>query len=340
MPFGVDPAHLVVVWAVIIAVGVALYVVLDGFDLGIGILFPTAASREEQDVMMNSVAPVWDGNETWLVLGGAGLFGAFPVAYAVLLPALYLPILAMLIALIFRGVAFEFRFKASDRSRPLWNAAFFGGSTLAAFSQGVVLGAFIEGIPTDGSRYAGGTFDWLSPFALFTGLGLVAGYALLGCGWLIWRTTGRLQDRSFRMMLPLAAIVGIAIAGVSLWTPLTNDRIADLWFSWPNILLLSPVPLLVAVVAVMLFLAVKERRELTPFLLCLGLFGLSYAGLGISLWPLAVPPDITLWDAASPWQSQLFLLGGAVILIPVILGYTAYTYWVFRGKVRPGDAYH
>lgn len=325
------------IWAGIIAFGVIMYVVMDGFDLGVGILFPFAADEDERDTMMNTVAPIWDGNETWLVLGGAGLFGAFPLAYAVVLPALYLPLLVMLVALIFRGVAFEFRFKTT-RGKRLWGLSFQVGSTLAAFAQGVVLGAYVRGIAVEEQAFSGGAFDWLSAFSLFTGAALVCGYAALGAGWLILKTEGALQERAYGWMRGLTGLVVAAIAAASLWTPLMDEGIAARWFTWPNIAWLSPVPILVAVLAVLLMRAVAKRQERRPFLLTLGLFLLSYAGLAISLWPTAIPPGVTIWEAAAPPESQGFLLVGFAILIPIILTYTGYTYWVFRGKVRGG--YH
>ena len=327
-----------VAWAGIIAFGVIMYVVLDGFDLGIGILFPFARSDHERDVMMNSVAPVWDGNETWLVLGGAALFGAFPVAYAVLLPAFYLPILVMLIALIFRGVAFEFRFK-SQRNRRWWDFSFAAGSLLAALMQGVILGAFIHGVPVAERQYAGTPLDWLTPFAAFTGVSVVVGYAMLGAGWLVMKTDAALQEWVRALMRPLSYVLLLAIAIVSLWTPLLDDTIAVRWFRWPNIFYLAPVPLLVAAVAVRLRHAVQREEERMPFLMTLLLFLLSYGGLAISLWPHIIPPDVTIWQAAAPRSSQIFLLAGTAVLIPIILGYTGYSYWVFRGKVGD-EGYH
>ncbi len=327
------------VFAAIIAFGVIMYVVMDGFDLGVGILYPFFKDRSDRDVMMNTIAPVWDGNETWLVLGGVALFGAFPMAYAVILPALYLPLMLMLVALIFRGVAFEFRFKA-ERTRPLWDFAFAAGSTVATFCQGLALGAFVQGIKVSGRGFAGGTFDWLTPFALFTGAALVAGYAMLGCAWLILKTEGTLRDRLFAMMRPIGLVVLFFIAGVSLWTPFHDPQIMTRWFSWPNIGYLSPVPMLVALLGLGLVRAVRRRDESRPFLYTLGLFVLSYAGLAISLWPDIVPPDVSIWDAAGAPESQRFLIVGVVILIPIILGYTGYNYWVFRGKVRPDAGYH
>ena len=319
------------IWAGIIAVGVIMYVIMDGFDLGIGILFPLAPDDRSRDVMMNTVAPIWDGNETWLILGGASLFAAFPIAYAVLLPAFYLPLIIMLLALVFRGVAFEFRFK-SRANRHWWDRAFSYGSMTATFAQGVVLGSFIQGIDVVDRAYAGSALSWLTPFSLFCGVALLAGYAMLGAGWLIGKTVGPLQEWAYARMRQAALCTLAAVVAVSLWTPLLHTEIAARWFAWPNILYLSPVPLLVALVGWRLYRALERREHWSPFLLTLTLFLLSYAGLAISLFPYVIPPDITIWDAASPRSSQLFLLVGTVILLPIILSYTAYNYWVFRGK--------
>jgi cytochrome d ubiquinol oxidase subunit II len=327
------------VWAILIAFAVLAYVMLDGFDLGIGILFPASAGPEQRDVMINSVAPVWDGNETWLVLGGGGLLAAFPLAYAVVLPALYAPLIAMLLALVLRGVAFEFRFRTT-RGKLAWDFAFWGGSVLAALMQGIALGAFIQGFVVEDRAYAGGWWDWLTPFSILTGIAVVVGYALLGATWLIMKTEGALQDWCFRMTLPLgAAVVGLIVI-VSIWTPLLDPAIAARWFGWPNIVLVAPVPLLVAGASLALYRAIQARREVLPFLLSQGLFVLSYVGLGISLYPYIVPRSITIWQAAAPPESLVFLLVGALILIPIILAYTGYAYWIFRGKVDPAGGYH
>ncbi len=326
-------------WAGIIVLGVIMYVLLDGFDLGVGILFPFAPADEDRDLMMTSVAPIWDGNETWLVLGGAALFGAFPLAYSVILAGSYLPLLIMLIALILRGVAFEFRFKAQT-SRHLWDKAFHYGSLLATVAQGLVLGHFIQGFEVEGRSYAGGMLDWLSPFALMTGVALVAGYALLGCTWLIWKTERGLQDWAYRLAKPLLLAVLVFVGVVSIWTPLRDPAIAARWFSWPNLLYLSPVPIVTALATFGLWRAIERRYERLPFLLAMSLFLLSFLGLGISLWPHVVPPDITIWQAAAPPETQGFLIIGVGALLPFILGYTAFSYYVFRGKVRPGEGYH
>jgi cytochrome d ubiquinol oxidase subunit II len=333
---GID---LPLVWAAIIVVGVVMYVLLDGFDLGVGILFPFLPTDQDRDLAMNSVAPIWDGNETWLVLGGAGLLAAFPLAYAVILPGTYLPLIVMLLGLIFRGVAFEFRFKAQT-SRRWWDRAFCYGSLAATIAQGLVLGAFIQGFAVENRQFAGGMFDWLSPFTLLTGAALVSGYALLGATWLIMKTEGPLQDRCYALARGLLLVVLAFIASVSLWTPLLHPAIADRWFTWPNLLYLSPVPVITALVALAQWLALAREREVLPFVLSLALFLLSFLGLGISLWPNVIPPDISIWEAAAPPETQLFILIGTAILLPIILAYTGFTYFIFRGKVRPGEGYH
>ena len=334
---GID---LSLIWAVIIAFGVMMYVVMDGFDLGIGILFPVVKSEGERDVMMNTVAPVWDGNETWLVLGGAALFGAFPLAYAVVLSALYLPLIFMLLGLIFRGVAFEFRFKAKAAKRHIWDKAFIGGSLTATLFQGVALGAYIDGFEVVDRVYAGGALDWLTPFSLFCGLALIAAYALLGCTWLIMKTEGRLQQQMHDLARPLVFVL-LGVTGiVSLWTPLAHADIAERWFSLPNIFWFMPVPLLVLLSTWALLRAVARNANYAPFLLTLTLIFLGYSGLGISLWPNIIPPSISIWDAAAPPQSQGFILVGALFIIPFILMYTAWSYYVFRGKVTEEDGYH
>jgi cytochrome d ubiquinol oxidase subunit II len=334
---GID---LSLIWAVIIAFGVMMYVVMDGFDLGIGILFPFVKSEGERDVMMNTVAPVWDGNETWLVLGAAALFGSFPLAYAVVLSALYLPLIFMLLGLIFRGVAFEFRFKAKAAKRHIWDKAFIGGSLTATFFQGVALGAYIDGFEVVDRVYVGGSLDWLTPFSLFCGLALIAAYALLGCTWLIMKTAGRLQQQMHDMARPLVFVL-LGVTGiVSLWTPLAHAEIAERWFSLPNIFWFMPVPLLVLLCTWALLRAVARNANYAPFLLTLTLIFLGYSGLGISLWPNIIPPSISIWEAAAPPQSQGFILVGALFIIPFILMYTAWSYYVFRGKVTEEDGYH
>ncbi|MFT0866696.1 cytochrome d ubiquinol oxidase subunit II [Pseudomonas sp. CAM1A] len=334
---GID---LPLIWAVIIIFGVMMYVVMDGFDLGIGMLFPFVQDERDRDVMMNTVAPVWDGNETWLVLGGAALFGAFPLAYSVVLEALYLPLILMLVGLIFRGVAFEFRFKARAHRRHIWDKAFIWGSLVATFFQGVALGAFIEGFKVVDRKFVGGTLDWLTPFTVFSGLGLIVAYTLLGCTWLIMKTEGPLQQKMHDMARPLALVLLVVIGIVSLWTPIAYPQIAERWFSMPNLVWFMPVPILVLVTFYGLLRAVARNAHYTPFLLTLVLIFLGYSGLGISLWPNIIPPSISIWDAAAPPQSQGFMLVGTLFILPFILGYTYWSYYVFRGKVTHEDGYH
>lgn len=326
------------IWFGIIGFGVFMYVLLDGFVLGIGMLSRLAATEEERDIMMNSVAPIWDGNETWLVLGGAGLLAAFPPVYSAMLTALYLPLTLMLIALIFRGVAFEFRFKARDKRG--WNLAFQAGSVVVTFCQGVSLGALVHGINVVNNQYAGGSFEWLSPFALMTGLALVAGYALLGATWLVIKAEGPLQTRAYGWSRTLLAAVVVFMALVSLWVPFLDDAYAQRWFGWPNIIWLLPVPVITLGLCAGLYRSLGRRATFKPFLYSLGLFAVGYAGLAISIWPHILPPHLTIWNAASPPATQGFLLVGLVALLPFILFYTAYSYWVFRGKVTASTGYH
>jgi len=337
------PEHwLPIVWACITAFTILAYITLDGFDLGIGLLFAVEPEKADRDVMMNTVAPVWDGNETWLILGGAALYGVFPLAYATILPALYPTVIAMLLGLIFRGVAFEFRFKAETRTGLLlWDLAFFGGSVLAAFTQGLTLGGLIQGIKVSNDAYAGGWWDWLTPFSIFCGIAVMIGYALLGACYLVWRTDGPLQVRVRRQARILGIVTLASIVIVSLWTPLLHVQYLRHWYVWPRILFVAPVPVLVGVLAVVFWRSLgKEHHHLTPLLCALGWFFLSFTGLGISVWPYIVPPGITIWDASSPPSSQFFLLVGAAVLIPTILAYTAYSYWVFRGKIGVETHYH
>jgi cytochrome d ubiquinol oxidase subunit II len=327
------------IWAGVVALAVLVYVVLDGFDLGIGILFPFVKSESGRDRMMNSVAPVWDGNQTWLVLGGGGLFAAFPLAYAVIMPALYAPIVVMLLALIFRGVAFEYRFK-TRRAKFLWDASFAGGSIIATFAQGVALGALVQGIPVAGRAYAGGWWDWLTAFSVLTGIALVVGYALLGATWLVYKTEGELQGAARRFAW-IAGTGTLALIGiVSLWTPFLNENYMARWFRWPQIFYVIPVPLLVGACAIALLRGLSTKRQLVPFLASLGLFILSFVGLLISFYPYIVPSSVTIWNGAAPDESLSFLLVGAAVLLPLIMLYTIHAYWVFRGKVRVTGGYH
>lgn len=327
------------VCAGVVALGVALYVVLDGFDLGIGLLFPFFPQEADRDRMMNSVAPFWDGNETWLVLGGNGLFVAFPLAYAIIMPALYVPLIAMLLALVFRGVAFEFRWVAKPHHRK-WDIAFAAGSSIAAFTQGLMLGGILRGIHVENGQFAGGAFDWLTPFSVMCGLGLLVGYALLGACWLVLKTTGNLELRARKYAQPLLAGLVAFILVVSIWTPLEYARVAQRWFSWPNLLYLAPVPLITAVLVILCWRGIRGRRPAVAFNSAVSLFVVAFIGLTISLYPYLVPTSVTLWEAAAAPKSQIFLLVGTAVLIPFIAGYTAFVYYTFRGKLREGEGYH
>lgn len=341
-----NPEHLTgvhywlpVISAGVIGLAVAMYVVLDGFDLGVGILFPYFPGEAERDQTMNSVAPFWDGNETWLVLGGTGLLVAFPFAYAVVMPALYVPLTAMLLALVFRGVAFEFRWVAKPHHRK-WDIAFAAGSTLAAFCQGLMLGGLLGGIQIEGDRFGGGPLDWLSPFSLMCGFGLVVGYAFLGACWLVMKTSGGVEQTARRCARPLCVAFLAFILLVSVWTPLELPRIATRWFSMPNMLYLAPVPILTVVLAVTCWRGISGRHPSVAFYSAVGLFVMSYIGLIISTVPYLVPPVLTVWQAAAAPKSQGFILAGMSVMVPVILGYTVFVYHTFRGKIRPGEGYH
>jgi cytochrome d ubiquinol oxidase subunit II len=328
-----------VIGAGIIGLAVAMYVVLDGFDLGVGILFPYFPTEADRDQTMNSVAPFWDGNETWLVLGGTGLLVAFPFAYAMIMPALYVPLIAMLLALVFRGVAFEFRWVAKPHHHK-WDVAFAAGSTVAAFCQGLMLGGLLTGIRVEGDRFAGGTFDWLSPFSLMCGVGLVVGYAFLGSCWLVMKTAGGVERIARRVARPLCVAFLAFILLVSVWTPLQFERIAARWFAMPNLIYLSPVPILTVVLAVSCWRGLGGRHPTVAFYSAVGLFVMAYIGLIISTVPYLVPPTVTVWQAAAAPKSLSFSLFGLSIMVPIIFGYTAFVYHTFRGKIRPGEGYH
>ena len=332
------PVILPLVWAAILALAVFLYVLLGGYDLGLGVLFPLAPSDKDRDAMMGSVAPFWDGNETWLVLGGGGLLAAFPLAYSIMLPALYIPVILMLIGLILRGVAFEFRFK-SARYRWTWDMAFTLGSTLAALMQGASMGAFIQGFAVTDNKFSGGAFDWFTPFSVMTAIALLSGYVLLSAGWLIMKGDQALREWAYSIAFSALVAVATFIAIFSLWTPFLHPEIAARWFTPGNMVMLSPVPLITAASVVALWRSLKARQRYTPFLLGVALFILCYTGLAVSLFPFVVPPNITIWQAAAAPESQLFMLYGAIPLLPIILGYTAYSYYVLW-EAPEHDAYH
>ena len=327
------------IWTLILGMGVFLYVLLDGFDLGVGILYGLAPDTASRNTIIGSIAPIWDGNETWLVLGGLGLFAAFPAAFTIIIPAVYFPIGVMLLALIFRGVAFEFRYRDAEH-KSFWDHGFCYGSAVATFAQGMVLGAFIQGFQVTGRQFAGSSFDFITPFSLLTGVALVFGYGLLGAGWLILKTEGDVQAAARRHGRICLVGVVVAVGLVSIWTPFLSPEVFARWFSWPNIALLAPVPIATAIVALLTWRALNADAEVLPFAGAVGMFALSYVGIVISLYPMIVPYHLTLWDAASSARTQAFLLVGTLFLLPVIVMYTAWSYWVFRGKVRADIGYH
>ncbi len=329
---------LTLVWAVIIFAAVFVYVVLDGFDLGIGILFRSFPVGHDRDTAMNSIAPVWDGNETWLVLGGGGLLAAFPLAYGLIFSALYAPIIALLLALVFRGVAFEFRWR-DPAHRGFWDLAFTSGSLLASVSQGVVLGALLQGVAIDGRAYAGGWWDWLTPFSLITGVSVAIAYALLGATWLVMKAEGTLQQKARSMAWWLGGATLVAIVVVSIATLFLSANYFQNWLQWPNLLWVAPVPLLVALASIAFVRSMRAGGELAPFLLTLSVFLLCFVGLAISVYPYVIPGAVTIWDAATDRSSQVFMLWGTALVLPMIVIYTGWSYWVFRGKVQ-ADGYH
>lgn len=329
-----------VVWFVIIVFGTLMYIVMDGFDLGIGILMPVTRDIRERDTMVNTVAPVWDGNETWLVLGGAALYGAFPLAYSIIVDALSVPLTLMLVGLIFRGVAFEFRFKAFTQHRQFWDRAFIVGSMGATFCQGVVVGSVVQGFDVQNQTFVGHALDWLAPFPLFCGLGLMATYALLGATWLIMKTDGQTQQHGFALAPKLLVLLLVFVVVVSLWTLQSHPRIEARWFNAENAYALLLVPLCTLIAAYFALRGLKRQQEKMPFIASLVIVLLGFVGLGISLWPNIIPPSVSIWDAASPEISQGFMLVGALFILPVILIYTFWSYYVFRGKVKEGEAYH
>jgi cytochrome bd ubiquinol oxidase subunit II len=340
-------ADLPLIWAALIAVAVLMYVLLDGFDLGVGILFPFARSPEDRDLMMASIAPVWDGNETWLVLGGGGLFAAFPLAYSILMPALYLPVTIMLIALVLRGVAFEFRANGRRSGKRFWTAMFALGSYAAAFAQGLILGGFVQGVAVRGERFAGGPFDWATPYTLLVALGLVAGYALLGASWLMVKTEDELHGDARRWTRSNLGFVAIFLVAVSVATAYGHPLVADRW-GWTGktldgsrFLPLSPIPLIGLLGVLLVFVSTRaDAHQRLPFLGAVMIFLSGLLGLTADFTPYLVPYAVTFREAAAPPNALALMLVGALIAVPLILAYQAWVYWIFRGKVSPGAAYH
>jgi len=326
-----EPSGLALFWACVLACAVLLYVLLDGFDLGVGVLFGTTKEETLRVGMMNTIAPFWDGNETWLVVIGAGLFAAFPDVYAVFLGAFYLPVLLLLIGLIFRGVAFEFRFR-SVRMRWIWDLGFFLGSTVVAFVQGAAVGAMIRGIPVVNGQYAGSPFGWLHPFAILTGIGLVLGYALLGASWLVLKSEGELRDWAYRRIGWLAAgvmvVLALAFAVTFDYSILArSDLQGRRWgLVFPAIGVLALAGLAVGVH--------QRRHDGVPLAMTTLFFVAAFLSLGVMFWPYLIPYSITVASAAAPEASLQFLFYGGIVVLPVIAAYTVGVYWVFRGKVR------
>lgn len=345
------------IWMGIIAVAVLLYVVLDGFDLGVGILFPFARNTQDRDVMMNTIAPVWDGNETWLVLGGGALLAAFPVAYSVLMPALYLPVLLMLLALIARGVAFEFRFRARARGRAFWTAMFSAGSALTAFAQGLILGGFIQGVEVQDERFAGGPFDWLTPYTLLVAVGVTVGYALLGACWIVLKSEDELHGDARRWARWAGIATAALLAIVSVATLYVHPQVSERWgvtrtvgaliiepwdvkFEAGRLLPLLPIPLLGLVGFAVLFDGLRKRAHRQPFVGAILLFLSGFLGLAVSFTPFVVPYELTFRQSAAAENALGLLLAVVAVLLPLILGYTAWVYFIFRGKVRHDAGYH
>jgi cytochrome d ubiquinol oxidase subunit II len=322
-------------FAVGAAITIGLYVALDGLDLGVGILFPFAPRTSDRDLMMTTLEPFWDGNETWLVLGGMVLLAGFPLAFAILLPAFYVPLCLMLFGLVIRGIAFEFR-SQGGRFQIAWSTTFAIGSFIAAFCQGAILGAFVgQTIKVSDGAFAGGPFDWLGLFPIATGLGVIAGYGLLGACWLIWKTGGATQQFGRELLLPTLLCVGAAILAISVWTPIARPQLAERWFAWPDSLLLMPLPMIAATAWIAIWLVRWSEREWAPLALSLLLFTAALGGLGVSVWPEAIPGVMTIWQASSMHRTQVIVAGALVVIVPIILAYIGFGYWLFRGKTRP-----
>ena len=334
------------IWAGLIATGVLLYVLLDGFDLGVGVLFPFSRNKEDRDVMMNTIAPVWDGNETWLVLGGGGLMAAFPLAYAILMPALFAPVFLMLLALILRGVAFEFRLRARARGKRFWTAAFAGGSIVAAAAQGLILGGFIQGIVVREGAFAGDQARGRKPYTLLVAAGLVCGYALLGATWLMWKTADELHGDARRWAVISGVLTALFLVGVSLATLVVHPVVAERWgwtgagLDMARFLPLSWIPLIGLIGLGLVGWGVRRASHGWPFIGAVLVFLSGYAGLAAGFFPYVAPYSVDFRHAAAPDNALGLMLVGTVVILPLILAYTGWVYWVFRGKVTPEAGYH
>ena len=327
-----DPSHLVVFYWLITVLAIGLYVTLDGYDLGVGILFPFAPRDADRDVMMAAIGPTWDGNETWLVLGGMTLLVGMPMAFSILLPAFYVPLTLMLFGLVLRGVAVEFRAQGGPL-QIVWSVAFSGGSMLAAFCQGTILGRYIEGgVTVVDQHFAGGPLDWLGLFPVLTGFGVIAAYALLGSCWLIWKTEGATQ--TFAREVAALALLGSAamLVMVSGWTAWRLPAVSERWFTWPNTLLLAPLPLAAGAMSLAIWRTRWSHREGLPFALAVGLLLVSLIGLLVSIWPAAIPGALSLWDEPPVTHQQGIIAVTIMAILPIVLAYVIYSHWVFRGK--------
>ena len=329
---------LIIIWSCLLALAIILYVVLDGFGLGIALLFPTTRDEEERNILMDCIAPVWDANQTWLVFGGGALFVSFPMIYGILFSGLYIPLLTFVFGLIFRGVTFEFRANAT-RKGP-WNMAFFLGSLVAVVAQGLTLGGILSGTEVAGGHFAGGPFDWVNPFSVTVSMALIAGYILLGSTYLIIKTTEAVQERAYAQAFRAAWIVLIFQILVTIWTPLHYHPALTNWLSPPRIYFIWAFPVMGLAAFYGLIHSLKARREILPFFSSVIFFFAGYLGLIASIYPYAVPPSITFQEAAAQQETLRFTLWGVMIVLPLVLAYTVYSYSVFRGKVRKEQYYH
>jgi cytochrome d ubiquinol oxidase subunit II len=328
---------LIIIWSCLLALAILLSVVLDGFSLGVALLFPSAKEEKERDLLMDSIAPIWDANQTWLVFGGGALFVAFPMAYGILFSALYIPLLTFIFGLIFRGVAFEFRTN-SDNKRA-WNYAFFLGSLVAVLAQGLTLGGILSGVRVVSGRFGGGSFDWLNLFSFAVGIALIAGYILLGSTYLIIKTTGVVQERAYRQAFWSAlAVLGFQIL-ITVWTPLHYPPALRNWLYPPRIYFIWIFPLIGLLAFYWLIKSLRDRREILPFYCSVVFYLAGYLGLIASLYPYAIPPNVTFREAAAQPETLQFALWGAMIVLPLVLAYMIYSYAIFRGKVSGKEYY-
>ena len=323
---------LALAWCGIIAFGIIMYVLLGGFDLGIGIMSIFFRKEEERDLLISTILPVWDGNQTWLVFGGAALYGAFPLAFSEILPIMYIPILLMVISLLFRGIAFEFRLKAI-KTKPLWDYCFFIGSIFAVIAQGLILGTFVQGFTIQPTSELSNFHEWLNPFGIGCALGLISGYSLLGANYLIIKTTGNLQEKCFSISSKMQYIILLGFIMVSVWSPFLDPAIMERWLNLKNMPFLAILPFITLILFFLHRYAIKNKLEHAPFWCVIGMFLMCYIGFIISIYPYIVPRKITYLEAAADRSSLLFMLIGACIMLPPLLYYTYHSYKIFSGKV-------